>query len=159
MWRCGDKKITWMMVIHVMMLFSADLYQRWKGCKSYARSFLTMAEIALPSALPANCLLAMPITLPMSFMPDAPVEAMMVRTAASISSAERGLGRYSLMTSTCASSASASSASASLHIGGGTLGALLSQLLQHFHGSSIVERVVGSRCCLQLEKHFLDVTQ
>ena len=39
----------------------------------YANNFLTTAEIALPSARPAAFLLAMPITLPMSFMELAPV--------------------------------------------------------------------------------------
>ena len=41
-----------------------------------ASNFLTISEIAFPSALPANCLVATPITFPMSAGEEAPVEAM-----------------------------------------------------------------------------------
>ena len=53
----------------------------------------TIAEILLPSARPAICLLAIPITLPISFIDVAPVWAMMFFTSASISSSESCFGR------------------------------------------------------------------
>jgi hypothetical protein len=56
-------------------------------------SFFTSEAIRLPSAWPASRLFASPITFPMSFMPVAPVSAMMVRTACSTSSSLRRAGR------------------------------------------------------------------
>ena len=79
------------------------------GSECQARRRFTMAEITLPSARPAICFEAIPITRPMSFMPWAPVWAIISLTAASISASVRGLGRYSSITATCASSASARS--------------------------------------------------
>lgn len=58
-----------------------------------ASSLLTASLIDLPSARPASCFEATPITRPMSLTDCAPVWAMMSRTAASISSAVRGCGR------------------------------------------------------------------
>ena len=79
-------------------------------CQACPSSFFTIAEMAVPSAFPASCFVATPITFPMSFIDVAPVCAMMVLTASSISSGVKGFGRYSSMTATCASSASARSA-------------------------------------------------
>ena len=53
----------------------------------------TASLMALPSARPASCFDATPITRPMSLMVWAPVWAMISLTAASISSAVSGCGR------------------------------------------------------------------
>ncbi len=58
-----------------------------------ANSFFTQSEMALPSARPASSLLAVPMTLPMSFMLVAPTFSMTAATAASSSSALISAGR------------------------------------------------------------------
>ena len=60
---------------------------------SYPKSSFTLAEIARPSASPANFLEATPITLPMSFPLVAPVSAIISFSAASSSSAVICFGR------------------------------------------------------------------
>ena len=35
---------------------------------TYARSFFTISEMTRPSAFPANCLLAVPITFPIAYL-------------------------------------------------------------------------------------------
>jgi hypothetical protein len=52
----------------------------------YTKSFLTMVEMVFPSAVPANCAEANPITFPMEAIPDAPVSAMILAMTASTSS-------------------------------------------------------------------------
>ena len=59
----------------------------------YPNNSFTLAEMARPSANPANFLVAVPITLPMSFGPVAPTSAMMAFKATSSSSALICLGR------------------------------------------------------------------
>ena len=61
----------------------------------YPSSWRTRAEMALPSAFPARRLVAVPITLPISFILVAPTSAMMARTSFSSSSGESCCGRYS----------------------------------------------------------------
>ena len=61
--------------------------------KAYARSFFTISEMIRPSAFPANCLLAVLITFPISFMFVAPTSVIIVFTSASISSWESCFGR------------------------------------------------------------------
>src|SRR5574344_914851 len=73
------------------------------------RSCFTRVEIVLPSASPASCFVATPITLPMSEGWVAPVWEMISLIFASISSAESCFGRYSSSTLVSASSLSASS--------------------------------------------------
>lgn len=64
----------------------------------YASSFFTIAEMVLPSALPAIFFEAVPMTRPMSFIVEAPVSAITALTTSSISASVRGFGRYSSMT-------------------------------------------------------------
>ena len=59
----------------------------------WANSRFTMSDTCLLSALPANVLVAMPITLPMSFMPLKPLSAMMPWIVASTSSGVSICGR------------------------------------------------------------------
>ena len=75
----------------------------------YDKSFFTIAEIAFPSALPASCLVATPITLPISWGVVAPTSAIMPFTASVSSSSLICLGRYFSSTATCASSSCARS--------------------------------------------------
>jgi len=73
------------------------------------KSLLTVSEIILPSALPANCLVATPITLPISAGVDAPTCVIIALSAASSSCWLICLGRKLSITDTWKSSASASS--------------------------------------------------
>ena len=75
----------------------------------YPKSCFTFAEIAAPSAFPASCFEATPITFPISFMPVAPTYSMMAFTAAVSSSSESCFGRYASRTVISASSLSARS--------------------------------------------------
>ena len=60
---------------------------------SQANNCLTKELIALPSALPANCFVAVPITLPISLALVAPTAAIMALISCSSSYAESCLGR------------------------------------------------------------------
>ena len=51
----------------------------------YVKSFLTIVEIVFPSAVPPNCVEAIPITFPIEAIPENPVSAMIFATAASTS--------------------------------------------------------------------------
>jgi len=59
----------------------------------WAKSRFTMSETSLLSAFPANVLVAMPITLPISFMPLKPLSAIMPFNVASTSSSVSICGR------------------------------------------------------------------
>ena len=60
----------------------------WGCFNQFPRIDRTMPDITFPSATPASCWLAMPITLPMSAMELAPVCWMMDSTFVRISSSE-----------------------------------------------------------------------
>ena len=81
-------------VVGVMFVVVAGLtYTGVHRVDAYAKSFFTISEMTRPSAFPANCLLAVPITLPISFMLVAPTSAIIFFTSASISSWESCFGR------------------------------------------------------------------
>ena len=61
--------------------------------KIYESSFFTHSLMRLPSACPARSLLAAPMTLPISFIEDAPVCSMIALTAASSSASSSCAGR------------------------------------------------------------------
>ena len=66
----------------------------------YPKSSFTFAEIARPSASPANFLEATPITLPISLPLVAPTSAMISFNAASSSSADICFGKNFSITAT-----------------------------------------------------------
>src|SRR5436853_6361382 len=73
-------------------------------CTQEASSFFTISEIALPSALPASCFVAVPITLPMSCGPFAPTASITFLISVCRSASLSCCGRYLLMISSCTSS-------------------------------------------------------
>ena len=60
---------------------------------SYDNLAFTILEIVFPSACPANALETIPITLPMSFIPSAPISSMVITTTFSISSSVNASGK------------------------------------------------------------------
>ena len=59
----------------------------------YDNLALTSIEIVFPSACPANSLETIPITLPISFIPSAPIWSIVITTTFSISSSVKASGR------------------------------------------------------------------
>jgi hypothetical protein len=59
----------------------------------YTNFAFTIIEMVFPSAFPANSLETMPMTLPISFIPSAPVCSMVITTTFSISSSLRASGK------------------------------------------------------------------
>ena len=80
-----------------------------RGSRPGGRSCRNRPEIARPSARPASCFVAAPMTLPMSAGEEAPRAAIISLSLASSSSSPSCFGRYSSSTAASASSFSASS--------------------------------------------------
>ena len=99
-----DTKQTWECLLQTFPRRSIGLLR----CERYCNNFLTASEIARPSACPASCLVATPITFPISAGEAAPTCAIIAFRTVSSSSP---LNCFGINTSSTAASANSFSAS------------------------------------------------